>query len=96
MAKSKVTSFSAAACDQVTLRVTNKWIHPWQNDGKTSDCCFLLAVSFSFKCYKSRQEMCQFNTKIIIVQLLRLLIVSAKSEIHSPRRIYLSPGSSMV
>ena len=51
--------------------------------------------SFS-KCSKVRQEMCEFNTKITIVQLLRLTIFSAKSKIHSPRRGYLSPGNSIV
>ena len=40
--------------------------------------------------------MCEFNTKITIVQLLRLTIFSAKSKIHSPRRGYLSPGNSIV
>ena len=40
--------------------------------------------------------MCELNTKIIIVQLLRLTIVSAKSKIHSPSGGYLSPGNSVV
>ena len=40
--------------------------------------------------------MCKFNTKITIVQLLRLTIVSAKSKIHSPRRGSLSLGNSVV
>ena len=40
--------------------------------------------------------MCELNTKITIVQLLRLTIVSAKSKIYSPRRGYLSPGNSIV
>ena len=36
--------------------------------------------------------MCEFNSKITIVQLLRLTMVSAKSKLHSPRRNYLPPG----
>ena len=40
--------------------------------------------------------MREFNTKITIAQLLRLTIVSAKSNIYSPRRGYLSPGNSIV
>ena len=40
--------------------------------------------------------MCEFNSKITIVQLLRLAILSAKSRIYSPRRGYLSPGNSIV
>ena len=56
----------------------------------------LLVSFFPFKCYKRRQEMCEFNIKITIVQLLRFSIVSAKSKFHSPRRGYLSPGNSIV
>ena len=33
---------------------------------------------------------------ITIVQLLRLIIVSGKSKIHSPRQSCLSPGNSIV
>ena len=40
--------------------------------------------------------MCEFNTKITIVHLLRLTILSAKSKIYSRRRGYLSPGNSIV
>ena len=40
--------------------------------------------------------MCEFNTKITIAHLLRLTIVSAKSNIYSPRLGYLSPGNSIV
>ena len=40
--------------------------------------------------------MCEFNTKITIAQLLRLTIVSAKKNIYSPRRGYLSPSGSIV
>ena len=47
-------------------------------------------------CYKVWQEMCEFNTKITIAQLLRLTIVPAKSKIYSQRRGYLSPGNSIV
>ena len=39
--------------------------------------------------------MCEFNTKITIVQLSRLTILSAKSKIHSLRWGYLSPGNSI-
>ena len=53
----------------------------------------LLVSFFPFKCYKRRQEICEINIKITIVQLLRLTIVSAKSKTHSPRRGYLSPGN---
>ena len=57
---------------------------------------FVSLFFFPFKCYNLWQEMCEFNTKITIVQLLRLTIVSAKSEIYSLRPGYFSPGNSVV
>ena len=56
----------------------------------------LVWLFFSFKYYKSRQEMGEFKTKITIIQILRLTTTSAKSKIHSPRRGYLSPGNSII
>ena len=40
--------------------------------------------------------MYEFNTKVTIVQLLRLTILSAKSKIYSPRQGYFSPGNAIV
>ena len=43
-----------------------KW---WQDTGF---CFCFCQFSFSFKCYKVWQEMCEFNTKITIVQLFEV------------------------
>ena len=88
--KSKVTWISPAACDQVTLRVTATGYICVKMTATQQIVILLLCVSFSFKCHKSGQVMCEFNTKVQSSNSLRLTIVSAKSKSHSPRRGYLS------
>ena len=57
---------------------------------------FVSLFFLSFNFYKVRQEICEFNPKITIIQPLRLIIVYAKPKIHTSRRGYLSPGNSIV
>ena len=77
-AKSKVTSDSEGAVMKLPRCVYSR------NSVKSSfdtDTGFLFCkFPFSFKCYKVRQEMCEFNTKITIAQFFRLTVKTLPSK----------------
>ena len=62
--KSRVTWISPAACDQVTLRVTATGYICVKMTATQEIAVLLLRIFFCFKCHKSGQVMCEFNTEV--------------------------------